>query len=123
MKIIRTFATSANLGPGFDSFGICFNLYNESLLSRFNVFAKLIPNEKNMYFSFDKEIPENIKDANRRAINVYIDDTNDIDGFFNYIKRSYGKKGRNYFERLINNFNENNSVRMFFAKLDSNKYA
>lgn len=29
MKIIRTFATSANLGPGFDSFGICFNLYNE----------------------------------------------------------------------------------------------
>lgn len=29
MKIIRTFATSANLGPGFDSFGICLNLYNE----------------------------------------------------------------------------------------------
>lgn len=100
-----------------------FNLYNESLLSRFNVFAKLIPNEKNMYFSFDKEIQENIKDANRRAINVYIDDTNDIDVFFNYIKRSYGKKGRNYFERLINNFTENNSVKIFYAKLDSNKYA
>lgn len=29
MKIIRTYATSANLGPGFDSFGICLNLYNE----------------------------------------------------------------------------------------------
>lgn len=29
MKVIRTFATSANLGPGFDSFGICLNLYNE----------------------------------------------------------------------------------------------
>ncbi len=29
MKIIRTFATSANLGPGFDTLGICFNIYNE----------------------------------------------------------------------------------------------
>ena len=29
MKIVRTFAPSANLGPGFDCLGICFNLYNE----------------------------------------------------------------------------------------------
>lgn len=29
MKIVRTFATSANLGPGFDCLGICFDLYNE----------------------------------------------------------------------------------------------
>ena len=29
MKVVRTFATSANLGPGFDTLGICFNIYNE----------------------------------------------------------------------------------------------
>lgn len=29
MKIVRTFSTSANLGPGFDTFGICFDLYND----------------------------------------------------------------------------------------------
>lgn len=29
MKIVRTFSTSANLGPGFDTLGICFDLYNE----------------------------------------------------------------------------------------------
>ena len=29
MKTIRTFSTSANLGPGFDAFGICFDLYND----------------------------------------------------------------------------------------------
>ena len=29
MKIVRTFATSANVGPGFDTLGICFDLYNE----------------------------------------------------------------------------------------------
>lgn len=29
MKTVRTYATSANLGPGFDCLGICFNIYNE----------------------------------------------------------------------------------------------
>lgn len=29
MKVVRTFSTSANLGPGFDTFGICFDLYND----------------------------------------------------------------------------------------------
>lgn len=29
MKIVRTFATSANIGPGFDTLGICYNVYNE----------------------------------------------------------------------------------------------
>ena len=29
MKVVRTFATSANIGPGFDSLGICFDLYND----------------------------------------------------------------------------------------------
>ncbi len=29
MKIVRTYATSANLGPGFDCLGVCFDLYNE----------------------------------------------------------------------------------------------
>lgn len=29
MKIVRTFATSANIGPGFDTLGICYDIYNE----------------------------------------------------------------------------------------------
>ncbi len=29
MKVVRTFATSANVGPGFDTLGICFDLYND----------------------------------------------------------------------------------------------
>lgn len=29
MKTVRTFATSANVGPGFDTLGICFDIYNE----------------------------------------------------------------------------------------------
>ena len=29
MKVVRTYATSANIGPGFDCLGICFDIYNE----------------------------------------------------------------------------------------------
>ena len=29
MKVVRTFSTSANVGPGFDTLGICFDLYND----------------------------------------------------------------------------------------------
>ena len=29
MKVVRTYATTANLGPGFDTFGLCLDLYNE----------------------------------------------------------------------------------------------
>lgn len=38
MKIVRTFATSANLGAGFDTLGICLNLYNEYSFSKSNSF-------------------------------------------------------------------------------------
>lgn len=29
MKVVRTFSTSANIGPGFDCLGICFDLFND----------------------------------------------------------------------------------------------
>lgn len=29
MKTVKTYATSANIGPGFDTLGMCFDIYNE----------------------------------------------------------------------------------------------
>ncbi len=46
MKIIRTYATSANLGPGFDCFGICLNLYNEYAFEKSSVYEIKEFNEK-----------------------------------------------------------------------------
>ena len=36
MKVVRTYATSANLGPGFDCLGICFDIYNEYTFEKSN---------------------------------------------------------------------------------------
>lgn len=46
MKIVRTYATSANLGPGFDAFGICLNLYNEYSFEISNQFEICEVNKK-----------------------------------------------------------------------------
>lgn len=46
MKIIRTYATSANLGPGFDCFGICLNLYNEYAFEKSDAYEIKEFNEK-----------------------------------------------------------------------------
>jgi homoserine kinase len=41
MKIVRTYATSANLGPGFDCLGICFDIYNEYTFEKSDKFELL----------------------------------------------------------------------------------
>ena len=100
-----------------------FNLYNESLLSRFNAFAKLIPNIKNLYNSFSKEVKENIKEANRMAIKVNVDEDNNIENFYSFIKPAYGRKGLRYFKNLFESFHESDDIKIFYASIDSAKYA
>lgn len=100
-----------------------FNLYNESILTRFNVFAKLFPNAKTMYNSFDKDIRDNISFANKRAIKVFEDTTGDIDKFYDYIKKSYGRKGKRYFLNMYNHFSKTGDIKIFYAEIDTNAYA
>ena len=54
MKIVRTFSTSANLGPGFDTFGICFDLYNDYSFEKSNEY-KLV-NFEEKYSSSDNNL-------------------------------------------------------------------
>lgn len=63
MKVVRTFATSANLGPGFDTLGICFNIYNEYAFIESNCFSfegfpKEYCNEKNLIIYSYKKVFE-----------------------------------------------------------------
>ena len=46
MKIVRTFATSANIGPGFDTLGICYDVYNEY---SFEIVGKFTVQNKQYY--------------------------------------------------------------------------
>lgn len=105
----------------YEHFG--FNLYNESSLARFNAFAKLVPNDKDLFNSFSKEVQKNIKTSSRMAVKVEVDESNDVNRFYEFIKKAYGRKGRKYFQNLINDFSKNDSIKIFYARVDSNKYA
>jgi len=105
----------------YEHFG--FNLYNETSLTRFNAFAKLIPNGKELFNSFSKEVQDNIITANRMAVKIVIDESNDVNRFYDFVRSAYGRRGKRYFQKLIDNFSKNDSVKIFYAEIDSNKYA
>ena len=105
----------------YEHFG--FNIYNESSLARFNAFAKLIPNTKELFNSFNKKVQENIKIANRMAVKVVVDESNDVNRFYDFVRSSYGRRGRKYFQKLFESFEKNDSIKIFYAIVDSNKYA
>lgn len=75
MKIVRTFATSANLGCGFDTLGICFNLYNEyefakSLKYEIIGFEKEFTNSDNNLIITSYE--EVFKRLNKEIVPIYL---------------------------------------------------
>jgi len=86
------------INNNYEHFG--FNLYNESSLSRFNAFAKLVPNGKELFNNFSKEVQDNIKTANRMAVKVEIDESNDVNRFYDFVKSAYGRRGKKYFQYL-----------------------
>lgn len=99
-----------------------FNLYYETRLPRWNAILKLNQNTKAMYDSFDKTTKENIKDAGHNAIEIIEDTTGDIETFYEFIKQSYGRVGKRYFQNLYNAFKENNEISIIYARLNSQKF-
>lgn len=99
-----------------------FNLYNESILSRFNIYARLNNNTRALYNSFDKDIKEKIKLGNQSAITLEVDEDLDVDKFYDYIKRAYARQGKRYFKELIDSFSKEDHVKIFYAKLNTNKF-
>lgn len=97
-----------------------FNLYDESILPRWNVIAPLNTNENIMYLNFNDNIKDDITYARSISINVINDKSIDINAFYELIKRKYSKKGKKYFDNLIKSFP--NNAKIFYAILDTKKY-
>ena len=105
---------------GYEHFG--FNILNETLLPRWNVVAKLNRDGRTIFNSFDENVKEKISYCNSIGMECIEDTSLNVDEFFNYIKKAYGKKGKRYFVNLVNSFKKNNKVKIFYAKLNTKKY-
>ena len=100
-----------------------FNLYDESILSRWNVVAPLSNDARILYHNFSSEVKEKLSYANSICVNARIDDTYDINKFYEIIKKKYSKKGITYFRNLFNAFIPDNKVKIFYVYIDTKKYA
>ena len=99
-----------------------FNLYNESILPRWYVSARLNNDARLIYNSFDNERKEQITYANNMAFMVSEDKTGDINRLYEILKRGNIKKSKKYFEILYNSFKAQNRIKIFYAYLDTKKY-
>ena len=99
-----------------------FNLYNESILPRWNVLTALHNDGRVLYNNFSSDVKEKISYANNIAIVIRQDETTDINNFCDFIKKSNIKKNKKYFQVLFDSFKENNKIKIFYAYLDTKKY-
>lgn len=97
-----------------------FNLYNESVLPRWYVSARLNNDARIIYNNFSPEIKEKIAYTNSMAFSVSFDNTCNVDRFYDYMKNNNIKKSRKYFECLFNTYR--GKVKVFYAYLDTKKY-
>ena len=105
----------------YEHFG--FNLYNETILPRWNVIAPLNRDGRILYNSFSDKVKDTISYANNIALVVEEDSSKDISKFYDFIKKNYNKSGKKYFDNLYNTFGKNNKMQIFYAKLNTKKYA
>lgn len=104
----------------YEHFG--FNLYNESILPRWNVIARLNRDARILYNNFSDSIKEKIAHANNIALEVMEDPDVNIDRFYEIVKKSYSKSGKKYFQNLYESFAKNNEMKIFYARLNTKKY-
>ena len=99
-----------------------FNLYDESLLPRWNVIAKLNSDARITYNNFDTKVKEEISYAYSMAVSVVEDETADIDKFYDFLKKSNIRKSKKYFSCLKDIFYPSRKIKIFYAFIDTNKY-
>ena len=105
---------------GYEHFG--FNLYNESILPRWNVISRLNRDGRILYNYFNDTVKEKISYANSIALTITEDTKLDIDKFYEFVKKNYSKSGKKYFQNLGDTFGKNNKMKIFYAKLNTKKY-
>ena len=79
-------------------------------------------NTNNIYRTFNRNTKRNIKDSMNMGITLHKGNINDINSFYNIIKKKTNKD-ISYYYNLMNTYNtENNKMEIFFTKLDPKRF-
>ncbi len=99
-----------------------FNIYNESLLPRWNVVAKLNKDGRILFNNFSNEVKDKISYANNLGLIVEEDPEVDIDRFLETVKKTNSKFGKKRLQNLRNVFINERKIKIFYVKLDTKRY-
>lgn len=97
-----------------------FNNYFEDMKPRWNAILNLTGSNEDIYKSFDKQIRNKISKAERFGIELKeSNDKDDINTFFEFIKRKHDRSFK-YYQKLLKEFN--GSAKIYMAILNTRKY-
>lgn len=90
--------------------------------SRFDIIIDKKNSSNQIYKNFNRTNKRNIKDSMNIGITLHKGSINDIDTFYNIIKKKT-KYGNSYYYNLMNTFkSKDNKMEIFFTKLNPNKF-
>ena len=95
------------------------NLFFESKKPRFEAIVTLDNDIKDIYQSFEKRVRHKIKKAIRSGVEIYKGSKEELELFYELIKKKYNKP-LSYYIDLYNNFE--NNIDLYFAKLNTETF-
>ncbi len=95
------------------------NLFFESKKPRFEAIITLNDDIKDIYQSFEKRVRHKIKKAIRSGVEIYKGGKEELDLFYELIKKKYDKS-LSYYIDFYNNFE--NNIDLYFAKLNTETF-
>ena len=95
------------------------NLFFESKKPRFEAIITLNDDIKDIYQSFEKRVRHKIKKAIRSGVEIYKGSKEELELFYELIKKKYDKS-LSYYIDFYNNFE--NNIDLYFAKLNTETF-
>lgn len=97
-----------------------FNQYFENTKPRWNAIVPLKMTNEKLWNNFDKQIRNKIRKAEKKGIEVYQGTNNDIEIFYEHIKKKHNRPLQ-YYQKLASIFKEG-TVEFHFAKINPEQY-
>lgn len=95
-----------------------FNVYNETMLPRWNAYC-MLDKDINDFYDVCKD---KINSAKRRSVEVLEDTDIDIEDFYNIIKDQFKNKKKDFFVDIFNEYNKYKKVKVYYGLIDSSTF-
>lgn len=95
--------------------------YFETVKPRWEAIVKLQDNIETIYTNLSKNVRNKINKAIRSGIEIYRNQSGDVEGVFNFIKKKHARP-LEYYKDFYEIYNKQNMFEIYYARLNTEKY-